>query len=156
SISISSSASSCSWSSVFFTKTAATCSLICLDERDSPSVRRWNQPFFCSAMRGVLAGGGGGGESALAVVAGDAQRDDGAWRRGPFEHHLGEVLGPRQPLLLDDGRKGAADLGREVTGQGRLAHLAHDAGALLHHRARQLRHPRGRRARARAEGKDVQ
>jgi len=30
-----------------------TCWVIACEERESPLVRRWNQPCFCSAMAGV-------------------------------------------------------------------------------------------------------
>ena len=64
SISISSSSSSCAWSSGCLAKTAPTCSVICREERDSPSVSR------CEPAASWVRSSGAAGGQAVGVVVG--------------------------------------------------------------------------------------
>src|SRR5579872_2170063 len=97
SMSMSSSSSSIAWSSGRLVKTAATCSVIRLDERDSPSVRRRSQPVFSPSAIG--------GRPGVGVLVGMLARHDGGqpWRLLRLAlGQSGKALKPRQAALDAD------------------------------------------------------
>ena len=90
------------------------------------------------------------------LLTGDARRNDLSFGLIRVKRNFGEILGPANAWRFDQHPGLVALPLAQVPVQGDFARCAQARGAVLDHRAGQLRHPRCRGAFARAEGEDMQ
>src|SRR5262245_2342856 len=92
-----------------------------------------------------------------AVMAGEKQLYALARLRSPrgADQHAGEIGKAGKTIAFDERNRLTSNPSVQVTAQRGSTGCAQPRGALLHHRAIELRHPRGGRPRARTERENV-